>query len=115
MDELKERYNIFYPVSENKQIYLPDFLPNEEECKFLLLKVVEQAVRDYVSLYKFTDNKSKENWESAVDFLFDDSYCINWGDEVIGLIEILEELDLDIKWFRDRTTRKFEEVNDKEG
>jgi hypothetical protein len=115
MDELQERYNKYYQVSKNNQIFLEDVLPNEEECRFILLKVVEQAVRDYTGLFRFKDMKSLENWNSAKEFLFDNDYCIDWGEEIIGLIEILEELDIDIKWFRMKTTKKFEELNGKEG
>ena len=111
MDELEDRYNKWYKVSENNSIYLSEYTPDRDDCRILLYKIIEQAVRDYVNLYRFIDNKSIENWESAVSFLFEEEYYIDWGDYPINLKEILAELDIDLEWFRDRTDRKFEEIN----
>ena len=39
---------------------LQDYLPNEEECKFILIKVVEQATRDYCSLSSYKTQSEKD-------------------------------------------------------
>ena len=106
-DSIEERYNKLYKVG-NAEFFLSDYIPNIEECKFLLLKVVEQAVRDILA-YKGTDDQELiDRAKEAYEFIFDDEYYIAWGDEEFNLQIILDFLDIDLEWFRDKTRTEME-------
>ena len=99
------RYDQWYQTG-SARFYLENYTPNMEECRFLILKVIEQAVRDFVS---FADSKEPELIEvckEARSFLFDDDYYINWGDREFCLSEMLDLVDVDIEWFRTKTREK---------
>jgi len=80
-----------------------------EQGKFILLKVLEQAIRDYIALVHSTLPPEIKIWENAVAFLFDDSYFIDWGDLQLNLEELMLMLDIDVGWTRKQIRRKFEE------
>ena len=93
----------------NVEFSLSDYLPDIEECRFLFLKTIEQAVRDYVSLEDTDSPNSSILWEQARDFIFDDEYTVDWGDKEMSITDILDILDIDINWFRMRTSKRYEE------
>lgn len=95
------RYGIVYLWGE-RQFTLEDFLPQLDECKYLLLKVVEQSIRDYSNLEHAITPIEKQHFESARDFIFDDSYQIYLGEYEVNMEDILGIMNLDIEWFRDR-------------
>lgn len=72
-----------------------------------MLKVLEQAIRDYCSLHESDTTLERETWESANDFLFDDEYRINWGGLELRTEDFLDIIDLDIHWVRDQVKKKF--------
>lgn len=74
-----------------------------------MLKVLEQAVRDYCSLVESSIPNELATWEEARDFLFDDEYYFFWGDMELRLEDFLDILDLDIMWVREQTAKKFNE------
>lgn len=91
-----------------------EYTLNYEECCFLLLKVVEQAIRDY-SLLEYSNLPYKDfYWQTARDFLFDDDYFLDWGDLKLNLGRICEILNyseksfLDIDWVRRKTKERYE-------
>ncbi len=88
------------------RFYLEDYLPDIEECKFLLLKVVEQAVRDYCSFADSVEPELIDICKEARDFIFDDEYFIEWGGRELNLQIIMDILDVDIDWFRKKTRHK---------
>ena len=104
---MEERYDKEHTYGKVR-FYLSDFVPDIEECRILMLKVLEQAIRDYISLADSELQSDKETWESAKDFLYDDEYRLIWGDYELSIEEYLDILDLDINWVRSQTTRKFE-------
>jgi len=77
-------------------------LPNIDECRYLILKIIEQAVRDYISLDGSDVLAEQALFATAEGFLFDDDYQIHWGDEEKTLCDLLDFLDIDIDWFRER-------------
>lgn len=107
---VSDRYNKTY--THNKvEFYLSDYTPNEEECRFLILKVLEQAIRDYCSLYKSELPNEQHAWATANGFLFDDDYRISWGDQEYSTDDFLMLVDLDLAWVREQARKKFEEKN----
>lgn len=106
----EERYNRWYQDNKGNPYYLPAYTPNIEESRLLLLKVIEQAVRDYLSLEGVDIPHARVYWESARDFLLDDDTYIIWGNEEFNLEDILDILDLDINWFRERTKKRYKEI-----
>jgi hypothetical protein len=86
---------------------LNDFLPipTPDECKYLILKVIEQAVRDYLSLEKTNTPIEKLYYETACEFLFDDDYIVEFGGANKTLRDFLDILDISLDWFRERVMR----------
>lgn len=101
-----DRYNKWHKYGDVK-FYLSDYRCHPEQARFLLLKVIEQAVRDYTTMSDSTVPSERLTWESARDFMYDDEYRIDWGDWALNLEELLDILDVDIRWFREQTTKKF--------
>ena len=96
--------------------YLPDGRPyyphgksilNHDEWRFVLLKVVDQAKKDFLNLYLTTDTTEALYWRSAKSFLFQDTYTIDWGDYILSLKEILELLGYELLEFRARIEEQF--------
>jgi len=75
-------------------------LPEVDECRFLIKKVVEQAVRDYSALEHSTSASEQFDYQTAVGFLFDDSYRVNWGGQEMSLQDLLDWVDLEAEWVR---------------
>ena len=86
--------------------FLGDFHPTTEQCRFLMLKVLEQAVREYCTLANSDLPSEQTAWQLAHDFLFDPSYKFMWGDTEVSLEEFLDLVDLDVEWVREQTRRK---------
>ena len=101
-----ERYNKEYSYGKVRFTLL-DFSPTLEQCRFLMLKVLEQAVREYCIYAKAITPNEKETWTMAKAFLFDDNYRFNWGDLELSLEDFLDIIDLDIDWVREQTQKKF--------
>ena len=102
---MKGRYNRYYRYGDVR-FYLADFEPTPERCRYLMLKVLEQAVREYCA-FKDSDIPSEQAaWELARDFLFDDEYRFIWGDHELSLEAFLDHLDLDIEWVRKQTRER---------
>ena len=91
--------------------YLSEYIPDIEECRVLILKVVEQAIRDYITLADQIPKGKRELWETARDFIFDDDYFIFWGDKELNLEELLQNVDLEIEYLRRSATQQFKEYN----
>lgn len=99
------RYEQWHQLGSTR-FYLGDYTPDIEECKFLLLKIIEQAVRDYVSFADSTEPELIEICQEARDFIFQDDYYIDWGERELNLQIIMDILDIDIEWFRKKTREK---------
>ncbi len=89
------------------KFFLSDFSPRGDQCRYLMLKVLEQAVRDYVALHNSEVPNERVLWEEAHDFIYDDQYRFWWGKLELSTEEFLDILDLDINWVREQTTKKF--------
>ena len=107
-DPTQGRYNKnhYYGTVE---FYLGDFCPDPEQSRFLLLKVMEQAIRDDISLADSESPAEQLLWEEAEGYLFNDEYKISWGDLEVNLDDILTMIDMDISWVRKEVRRKFKE------
>jgi len=80
-------------------------LPHIDECRHLILKIVEQAVRDFLSLSSSSAPIERKYYETACDFLFDDNYRIDYGGVDKSLRDLLDILDYDVEWFRERIVK----------
>jgi hypothetical protein len=86
-------------------------IPTDEESRYLILKIIEQAVRDFVTLRTASAPIEIEYFETACEFIFDDEYAIDYGGIDMTLKQLLGILDIDILWFRERVLRLLEEKN----
>lgn len=96
----EERYNREYEFNGIK-FFLSDYTPNEEECKLLITKIFEQAIRDYLSFKQDTDA-----FAQVRDFLFQDDYIFNWGGKIYTTSDFAGIIDIDIEWLRDQIRKK---------
>jgi hypothetical protein len=68
--------------------------------------VIEQSIHDYIA-FKGSDVPSEQRiWESANEFLFEDSCYFMWGDLEINFDDALVMLDLDTSWIRASIKRR---------
>jgi len=95
----EDRYNSIHTWG-TVQFSMTDFYPQEDECKYLLMKIVEQAIRDYINLEKCIVPTEVQYYESSQDFLFDDECRIQYGDFLLSFTDILHTLGLEVDWFR---------------
>lgn len=115
---MNDRYNKYYTLN-NVTFYLDDYELNYEECCYLLLKVVEQAIRDYCFLEWANIPYKKWHWETARDFIFEDDFFISWGTTELTLGNICEILCytdksfMDIDWVRRKTQERYEQEQQK--
>lgn len=107
----EERYNITHDCNGVKFV-LEDFQPDPEESRILIYKLLEQAIRDYVQLYKSEFSHEKYAWITAKAFLFDDDYLLEWGSWTMCPEELLEVINIDLSWLRIQIIKQF---NDKYG
>ena len=89
------------------------YIPTDEESRFLLLKIVEQAVRDYLSLGASSAPIDREYYETACELLFSNEYTLDYGGKDLTLKDILEVLDIEIDWFRERVL-KLKEIKNRQ-
>jgi len=80
-------------------------LPLADECRYLILKIIEQAVRDYLALENNSAPIDRFYYETACRFLFDNDYTIDYGGVERNLQGLLNILDIDISWFRERVVK----------
>jgi hypothetical protein len=113
LNRLKDRYDKEYEY-KGVQFYLSDCIPNEEECRIIILKIIEQASRDYLSLYKGKTAALRHNWETARDFIFKDKYLINWGGVIMSPAQLMELVEIDIDWLRRKTNERFSRIERKD-
>lgn len=106
--DVKDRYNRTYTYGD-VEFYLSDFMPDRDQCRFLILKILEQAMRDYVSLYASEVPSEQQSWASAEAFLFEDEYYLMWGDLELSATEFLDLVDLDIAWVREQASKKLKD------
>lgn len=102
---MKNRYNRSYTY-ENVTFSLDYYTPTLEQCKYLMLKVIEYAVRDYCSLESADLPSEKEAYQLASNFLFDDNYRFMWGDWELSFEDMLDILDLNLDWTRKQIRRR---------
>lgn len=89
--------------------------PYVDECRILLLKIIEQAVRDFLCLDTALSQTDQYDYETACQFLFDDNYYINFGGQDRSLSEIVDILDIDLIWLRRKIVQKKDQKVRKQG
>lgn len=106
MSFINDRYDKAYYYKEI-EFYLSDYTPNPEECRIIILKIIEQASRDYLSLYKGKTAALQYTWETARSFIFEDKYIMYWGGKITTPAQLMELVDVDIHWLRRKMRERF--------
>ena len=75
-------------------------LPEVDECRFLIKKILEQAVRDFIAFRNAKTASEQYTFITAACFLFDDEYRVDWGGEEMSLQDLLDWVDLEADWVR---------------
>ncbi len=89
----------------NVTFELEYFVPQQDECQFLLMKVVEQSVRDYINLEHSTIPIEQQYHTTATGFIFDDDYRIDCGGLIMSFEDVLSTLNSEVDWFRQKVRR----------
>jgi hypothetical protein len=92
-------------MTKDRKEYDP---PNIQECHYLILQVINQAIKDYEHYRNKTREDDKAIFESARAFLFDDDYCFDWGDHQVNLDYLCSLIDIEIGWLRNKIVEKLE-------
>lgn len=88
-----------------KKLPETDQSPPLDECRYLILKIIEQAVRDYLSLGQSIAPIEQYYYETACEFIFNDTYTIDYGGKDKTLQDLLDIVDISLPWFRQRVIR----------
>ena len=105
----EDRYNKIHEYKGIK-FHLSGYTPNYEECKIVILKIIEQASRDYLTLYNAKSPTLQYLWETARQFIFDDNYLIDWGNKTITPSNLLDIVDINIQWLRRKMQERFSKI-----
>ena len=89
---------------------LSNTLPEEDECKKLIFRVLRQAILDYSNYETDSTIISEEDFLTAKDMLYDEEYLVLWGDIEVTTQELCSIIDIDTEWLLNRLERK---INDK--
>ena len=107
--------------TSKKDLEVIDFnrcAPEEDECRYIIKKVIEQAVRDFTALEHAETATEQYDFQTAVCFLFEDEYRVNWGGEEMSLQDLLDWVDLEASWVRKKAietkARKLKKLSLKE-
>ncbi len=100
---------------DKEKFDLEDYTPNVEECRYVIFRTIEQAVKDYMNLEDAKSDEEKFNYESAKEFIFDDDYFMQWGDVEIRSTDLMDIVDMDPEWLRDKVNQKLHPVLDSDG
>lgn len=76
--------------------------PNIQECKFIILQMIYQAIKDYEHFRYKTKQEEQLIFQTAQHFLFDDEYNINWGDHEVNLEALCSIIETDVNWLRNK-------------
>ena len=83
-------------------IHLKYTLPHTDECKHLIYKIIFQAIRDFFNLKHSALLQDQFDYNTACEFLFDDTYTIDYGGTDKSFKDLLDILDMDIVWLREK-------------
>ena len=114
MSSIENRYEKTYTY-KNIEFYLSDYTPNDEECRLIILKLTEQASRDYLTLYNADSPALQQVWETAKEFIFNDIYIISWGHKNVTPTYLLNLINIDIEWLRRKIRKCFQKLKSKKG
>jgi len=100
-EQNKQRYDYIYKWGEiTFNLHRPEL--EEDECRFFLMKIIEQSIRDIVNLSNSDSSVDNFYFNTARDFIFDDEYTIDYGSKELTFSDILHTLGLELEWFRER-------------
>lgn len=72
-----------------------------DECQILIYEIIQRAAKDFLTLSQATSISDRYDYETACQFLFDDSYRIDYGDTVKSLRDLADIIGLDVEWIRE--------------
>lgn len=80
-----------------------------DEARRIVLRVIEQAKRDFLNYQNPQTMWEQEYLTTASGFLFDDSYRIEWGEWDCSLQDLLDIFDRDVYGLRKQVLEELKE------
>jgi hypothetical protein len=91
---------------KEKEIFVDPVLPTIEQAPMVVLKVIEQAIKDCVVMYGERRFDGNPTWLTAYDFIFDDEFLVEWGEILISPEEMMSLVGLNIEYMREMVRKK---------
>lgn len=100
------RYNNTYKWGD-VEFTLPYFSIDEDDSWDFIIKILEQAIRDFINLENSTTPIEQYYYITAKAMIFDSDYRIDYGGIELSLEEILSSVfNTNVEYFREETLRR---------
>ena len=93
---------------KKKKIIVNRVTPDEQECRLIILHVINQATKDYENFRGKTTEEEIELFNSAAGFLFNDEYTVDWGEETVTVRKLCDHIGIDIDWLRNNIGKRLD-------
>lgn len=107
MDDI-DRYTTTH-IWGNAKFTLEAYTPKQDECRLLMIKIVEQAVRDFTNLEDSLVPIEQQYYCTASGLIFNDSYRVDYGGQDMSFEDMLnilfDDSDGEVKWARKKILR----------
>ena len=102
---MEDRYDKVY-IWGNQTFVLEIPHLEVDDCRRLLMKVLTQAVGDYLHYVNRSATIHTEDFLTASGIIFDPDHRIQWGDSALSLSDICEIVSVEPDWFQQRVIRR---------
>ena len=109
---LSERYSTVFTWGD-RTFTLETFEASDDETKLLFTKMLEQALRDSVSLAKYQTPEEELNYKTAIHLLFDPKHRISFGAYELSLADIAQYMKVDLDWIRRKAAERIKRARRK--
>lgn len=80
-------------------------LPHTDEARMIIVKIIEQSVRDYLGFQKSRVPIERFHFRTAYGFLFENVYIIDYGEVEVLATTLMQVINVDPTWLRERVLK----------
>ena len=89
------RTRAFSSVRDQRAVHI-------DEAIDLIVEIIKRAIRDFLTLSHATSLSDRFDYETACQFLFDDSYRIDYGGVEKSFQDLADIIGIDVQWIREK-------------